>query len=385
MTTSVAPLTTRGVGRKCSARNQICSSLTVISFQESLFSRRNLIFIGGQVVFNCQRTDHLREDVALEDVETTQIIPLGKNANDIGNFEGLIQSYSGLNLSFEADIYSAFAGVARYITLELETNLCHGIPEAYFDWFLLWTTFKTVRRRQCAPSWSWSGWIGGGWPNTRTWFSRDIKKVRNALQHRTWIIWYQRVRQESTECVPVWTYNNADPSGQRNFYGGPIKSRFPFDCSRTVPTPRKLLNAPEYCKDILNPNPGSGFLQFWTVSVTFYLKSSPSADTEPHPSKWRCRLGIFGKSGRELGHVLVSEDWQRAHVPGEHEFILLCEGRDERPKWGAEDKEEGWKYMAMLIERHGDWNERVAVGSIGKDDLPEALAEGAVWKEIVLG
>ncbi|KAJ8519331.1 hypothetical protein ONZ45_g3729 [Pleurotus djamor] len=238
------------------------------TFQENLFSQRKLTFIGGQVVFDCQRMHELREDVVSEDVEVTQT-QVRREANDIGTFEGLFQSYSGLKLSFDTDIYFAFAGVSR----------------------------------------------------------------------------------------------------------------------QTAPTPRKLLDPPEYCEDILNPRPGSGILQFWTVSVVFNLKSSSDVDTDTYAmtlSEGQSRLGIFGKSRRRLGHVVVGEDWKQAHVPGEHEFVLLCEGRDKRAKSGAEDKEKGWKYMVMLIEPHGDWYERVAIGSIEKD-LFEALAEGALWKEIVLG
>ena len=112
--------------------------LTVISFQEMMFSRRSLIFIGGQVVFHCLSADQLREDVVFEDESAIcgQYPPTDKRTDDIGEFEGLIQSYSELTLTYDSDIYYAFAGIARYLTLELKTNLCHGIPEAYFDWFL---------------------------------------------------------------------------------------------------------------------------------------------------------------------------------------------------------------------------------------------------------
>ena len=39
----------------------------------------------------------------------------------------------------------------------------------------------------------------------------------------------------------------------------------------------------------------------------------------------------------------------------------------------------------MLIEWHGDWAERVAMGWIKKNQLDWALKEGPVWKEIILG
>lgn len=49
----------------------LCASgiptLTFNSFQEMLLSKRQLIFIGGKVVFRCQKADQWREDVVFED------------------------------------------------------------------------------------------------------------------------------------------------------------------------------------------------------------------------------------------------------------------------------------------------------------------------------
>ena len=244
--------------------------LTVVSFQEITFSRRSLVFIGGQVVFRCLSKDQWREDVISEDESAISEHPrMSKRTDDIGEFEGLIQSYSGLNLTYDFDIYSGFAGVARYITLELKTNLCHGIPGACFDWPLLWTPLNPQKRRQHAQSWSWAGWIGGSWPRIWDWYDRSVEKIRRAQRNRTWIIRYQRMAHDSVECSLLWTHDKSIASSPRSSYGEPIQRRFPFDCTKTVPTPRKLVNAPKYYTDALNPNPGSGLLQFWTVSATF--------------------------------------------------------------------------------------------------------------------
>jgi hypothetical protein len=189
---------------------------------------------------------------------------------------------------------------------------------------------------------------------------------------------------DSVECSLVWTHDKAFASSPRNFYGGTIQYRFPFDCTKTGPTPRKLVNDPKYYSDTLNPSPRSGLLQFWTVSVTFRLDTPTSTAKDDGPENTRSRVAIFGRSLHELGIVFTTESWRSGHVPGEHKFILLCEGRDERAERGREDFEERWKYMVMLIEWHGEWAERVAVGSIEMHDLHEALCEGLVWKEIIL-
>ncbi|KAF8972456.1 hypothetical protein BDZ97DRAFT_1912977 [Flammula alnicola] len=217
------------------------------------------------------------------------------------------------------------------------------------------------------------------------WYTRDIRKIRKALPKRTWIIRYERVAHKLVECVRVWAPKQS--SSSRNFYGGPVQRRFAFDCFRALPTPRKLVDAPEYTKDILNSVPRSGFLQFWTVSVTFNLDTPTSKADTSGPVNTRSRVGFFGRNGRQVGTLFVNEGWRKDHVPGKHEFILLCEGRDERAEDGQEDREAGWKYMVMLIDWHGkgQWAERVSVGSIKKRDLNQSLGQGPEWKEIVLG
>ena len=160
-----------------------------------------------------------------------------------------------------------------------------------------------------------------------------------------------------------------------------------MDCSRTTPTPRTLLGAPDYYPDSLNPNPGSGFLQFWTVSAVFRLDKPTRKPSQKDRQGSGVRAGIFGKTGRQVGELYVDVEWAKSHGPGEHEFILLCEGRVTRPKSGREDEEKGWKYMVMLLEWHADgqWATRVTIGAIDKDKLDHALGQGPVWKEIVLG
>jgi hypothetical protein len=359
------------------------------SFQEQQFTKRSLLFLGGQVTYRCRGAEQWREDVFFEDRFSgyEEVPARNRDGDDIGSFEGLIQSYSSLSLGFESDIYNAFAGITRYFNSELKVNLCHGIPDAYFDWFLLWHPMDPQTRRQHTPSWSWSGWIGESWPHMWDWYNRSITRIRKALPKRTWIIWYQRKAHDDEECMLVWTPKKrpSSSSGPMNFYGGDVRPRFPFDCTQTLPTRRTLIGAPKYFEDTFNPSPGSGFLQFWTVSIMFRLEKSTSEDTVPGPVNTCSRVGVFGRDGRELGVVLVNPDWNEVNVPKDHEFILLCEGRDVRAEGDRFDKKEGWKYKMMLIEWHGDWAERVSISSIEKQDLDQALGTGPVWKEIILG
>lgn len=365
-----------------------CDQLTAsYRFQEQQFAKRSLLFIGGQVVYRCLRTDGWREDVFFEDQDGKfgGVPRMDQDRDDIGQFEGLIQSYSGLSLSKPTDIYHAFAGLMRYFR-SMKVNLFHGIPNAYFDWFLLWIPMNLQTRRNIAPSWSWSGWSGQSWLNMWDWYNRSVKKIRKALRSRTWIIWYQRKAHNSEECLRVWSPKKriSPQSSPRNFYGSHVRTRFSIDCTQTLPTRRILHGAPEYIEDTYNPYRGSGFLQFWTVSVKFKLDKPTSIPDTQGPRNMHSRVGIFGRNVCELGIVFVNPGWAEVNIGKNHEFILLCEGRHVRAKYGKIDDENGWKYKMMLIEWRGDWAERVSIGSIEKRHLDHAL-EGPVWKEIILG
>ncbi|TRX95629.1 hypothetical protein FHL15_003587 [Xylaria flabelliformis] len=365
------------------------------TYQEQCFARRQLIFAGGQAVFLCKYGGNWSEDRVVEDAGLIrrEMLEGGSSTawdgdDDIRTYEGPVQNYSNRTLSYQSDTYAAFAGVSQRMRDLLNVDLCHGIPPRYFDWCLLWDPMGKQTRRLGTASWSWSGWEGGAFPRIWDWYSPKVRNIKNALRNRTWIIWYHRIAHDSTDCRLVWNWNPEDKRAHesRNFYGGGSQSRFSIDCSRTRPTDRLLRGAPTYYPDILCDTPGSGYLQFWTVSVEFQL-DKPASSEAGAVGNWfngHTQLGIFGSSGRELGTIQVSNAWlgESPNLPLTREFILLCEGRDERADDYRYDDEPGWKYKVMLLEWRGEYAERVAVGSIGKGDEMEG---SPVWKEIILG
>ncbi|KAI0483564.1 HET-domain-containing protein [Xylaria cf. heliscus] len=374
------------------------------TYQEQCFARRQLIFTGGQAVFQCRHASNWSEDRVVEDAafvrrEMLESAGVGGNGNgstvwdeedDIRSYEGPVQNYASRALSYQSDVYAAFAGVAQRMRDLLNVDLCHGIPPRYFDWCLLWDPMGAPpTRRRGAASWSWAGWEGGAFPRIWDWYSPKTQDIKNALRTRTWIIWYHRAAHDSTDCRLVWNWSPEDRRAResKNFYGGGARARFSMDCSRTRPTDRLLRGAPTYYPDLLCDAPGSGFLQFWTVSVEFRLAKPVSPEPGASHNSWlgeHTQLGIFGSSGRQLGAIQVSDTWleESPGLPLTREFILLCEGRDERAGNYDYDGEPGWKYKVMLLEWRGEYAERVAVGSIGKGDEVEG---SPVWKEIILG
>ncbi|KAK4178820.1 HET-domain-containing protein [Triangularia setosa] len=391
------------------------------TYQESHFALRTLIFINGCAVFRCRNNDAWEEHIFESENEVSGEGPALRSLerNDIGQYEGLMQEYSSRALSFQADVYNAFAGVSRQIKYQLNTDICHGLPTIYFDWFLLWRPLSLQSRRllettgqPVGPSWSWSGWVGCSWSHMWDWYNRSIERIDKGIQKRSWIVWYQRQGHDTTECERLARFNDdKDVAAEsifnierRNFYGHRFqKRRFgSINCSRREPS--KLVvastNPPTYALDIVSHHSGSGFLQFWTLSVILRISEPTSEDTYRGPTDKRERLGIFGSSGRELGTIGVQPGWMDEHpVPEEREFILLCEARGERAEdHDSLDEEPGWRYMVMMLEwrdgngdRHATgstpsmYAERVAVGSIGKADWNESLGAGPSWKEVILG
>ncbi|KAK3352228.1 heterokaryon incompatibility protein-domain-containing protein [Lasiosphaeria hispida] len=437
------------------------------TYQERHFASRTLMLANGTASFQCHSGLSFTES-EFEDTSVITKIPESSFAgtdNDIGEIEGLIQNYSGRQFTVESDVFRAFAGIGRQVRRQLQCDVCHGLPTAFFDWFLLWQPLvdakdgPPLRRRPIAPSWSWAGWRGGVFPRTWDWYTRDMQVVRRGIRKRTWIIWHQRLAHASTECVPLGRgKDGAGEKKSRNFYGGRHQKdqRFPgIDCRVTDPTPRTLTHTeslPQYTQDLISEYPGSGVLQFWTISAVFELRlvgarddgvygkpvkppnrtGIPSTSSSSNSSELAdvannddedgglaglpslesllgggedgdlvdfdmdkqpgVKLIIGGKDGQAVGRIYVPQWWEGlvnfdSSGPHEYEFIVLCEARDQRAEDSRRaDDDEGWRYRVMLVESKcdGQYFERVAIGSVGRDDLGKAVRP-LQWKEFVLG
>ncbi|KAF4589018.1 hypothetical protein EYR40_010574 [Pleurotus pulmonarius] len=123
------------------------------TYQEQHFATRKLYFQDSSVTMRCGVHTISYAENELEDTTvqfTNRALP-HLEGNDIGEVEGLISNYADRYLTYEHDIYRAFAGVGHQITLTLKTDMCHGIPTRFFDWFLLWYAFAAVSQPSPGP------------------------------------------------------------------------------------------------------------------------------------------------------------------------------------------------------------------------------------------
>lgn len=171
------------------------------TFQESLLSRRRLIFTEHQSWFECsQRSwmealelfnspDQAPEPWAstTEGPRLTERLPLQspfrmqmgltEAFTRLREFSKCIREYSMRTLTFDVDSLNAFAGISRYFR-NCNPPVAHilGIPfippttlpmnreqaAKHMFYFLSWfhPTGTLPRRREHFPSWTWAGWAG---------------------------------------------------------------------------------------------------------------------------------------------------------------------------------------------------------------------------------
>ena len=49
-------------------------------------------------------------------------------------------------MTYQPASYTAFAGVARWLAVQFDTEMCHCLPTAFFYWCLVWVRFLAATR-----------------------------------------------------------------------------------------------------------------------------------------------------------------------------------------------------------------------------------------------
>ncbi|KAH7067412.1 heterokaryon incompatibility protein-domain-containing protein [Paraphoma chrysanthemicola] len=146
------------------------------TFQESLFSRRLLVF-GKTLTWFCGRSEWnefpiLDDDRIQEGCKTVLItpskrrhlgVPMGLLSQItelpcLGAWCTIIDEYSQRCLTYDSDFHRAIAGATEILGPIFPGGLVHGLPIFFFDMVLLWQPQKVFSRRSDYPSWSWTGW-----------------------------------------------------------------------------------------------------------------------------------------------------------------------------------------------------------------------------------
>lgn len=146
------------------------------TYQESLMSKRLLIFTACQVFFSCETgcqtedfVPHVIFDAEKFDPQDPRrskgnCQPFAAN-NDLVTYEVGVREFTTRELSLESDGLNAISGILFAISEEQnEVFLCGLLVSTMFEHSMLWFPYREVRRRTADgarfPSWSWAGWVG---------------------------------------------------------------------------------------------------------------------------------------------------------------------------------------------------------------------------------
>ena len=146
------------------------------TFQEKALSQRLLIFTKEQIFYHCNVATW-SEDTILENpdpaidlklIQHTKIDQFVKPGAELGAFEtykNFVRDYASRNLTNSSDVSNAFRGIEERLGSQFDfKGFLYGLPAAYFNRALLWSSEGHFpgRRLKQFPSWSWMGWKEGG-------------------------------------------------------------------------------------------------------------------------------------------------------------------------------------------------------------------------------
>ena len=146
------------------------------TFQETLFSKRQLLFENGSVRWRCQCSKWYEElipdDRIIDHLSDLTDKWFHISIPTLSTLSEIIQRYNRRKFTFPEDGFSAFAGIQTMLHRTYPSGLIYGHPELFFDIAINWHPIEPVTRRIGSamsrlgkvsgplPSWSWLGWAG---------------------------------------------------------------------------------------------------------------------------------------------------------------------------------------------------------------------------------
>ena len=98
--------------------------------------------------------------------------PLDSPSHRLVHWGAKVTLYCYRSMTKEVDALSAFKGVLQRLETMYDGGFFGGLPEADFQWGLLWQSQARPERRKGFPTWSWAGWRCPMWPA----YPRDVSK-----------------------------------------------------------------------------------------------------------------------------------------------------------------------------------------------------------------
>jgi Heterokaryon incompatibility protein (HET) len=141
------------------------------TFQESIFSRRQIIFHNDSIQWECGEACCSEEFSVRDPRLNSEIVKVrGMLSSTFPDYEGLmilLSDYNKRDFSYPEDVLFAFAGLARPLRSSFKGGFISGLPARGFYIGMLWQPVSYALRRNairdrtghaCLPTWSWVGW-----------------------------------------------------------------------------------------------------------------------------------------------------------------------------------------------------------------------------------
>jgi hypothetical protein len=339
------------------------------TFQESHISRRSLYFTEHQLYFQCscgmrcedtngeghapgayiKHSTNLwnpKNPYAADAEDNWGDLFLNRAAYDndneaLSSHDSFVCAYLRRELSFDSDILNAFQGIAKVMSIAMDTAFYAGLPLKWLDHALLWQLYGTGARRHGFPSFSWSGWLGGA----------DAPHWLTANSTKKLMSWYRLDGGKWVICEP------------KNHFKEPAGSP---------------LAIPELDPSVL---PSIAAINQWglatlTQVASFKLSTQPvdvtGAAMWPHSE----HTWILDTNLRRAGLILIDKTWKTKNITEHsvHQVILLS--RAERGR--VDDmsnfddtcfEQRDWCLLnvMLIVWRDDGTAQRVAVGTMHCD------------------
>jgi hypothetical protein len=138
-------------------------------YQERIAAPRCLYFLNGRIIFECNCA-HWVEDQVLEDQAVRNSSRRSGWLEESSNFATatylkdicvMLSEYTRRDITFDFDTLLAFVGIGNILSLFHRTELCYGLPVAFFHRLILWKSVEGPRkRRKHFPTWRWAEFEG---------------------------------------------------------------------------------------------------------------------------------------------------------------------------------------------------------------------------------
>jgi hypothetical protein len=339
------------------------------TFQESHLSRRSLYFTDHQLYFQCScgmrcedtngeghapgayikhstnlwnpKNAHTADKEANHDEMYLNRTRYDDDNEALSAYDSFISAYLRRELSFGSDILNAFHGIAKIMSISMETEFYAGLPVKWLDHALLWQLYGTGERRLDFPSFSWAGWLGGA----------DAPYWLNAESTRKLIKWYHLDGSKWMECKS---------EGQiEELAGSP----------RAIPEPELSIL----------PSTKSAFpwsLATMTQVASFKLSTQPVDVTGAAMWSHGEHTWILDTNLRRAGLILIDKTWETKNITehGQHDFVLLSRSKmgrvNDMPNFDDtcfEQRKWCLLNIMLVVWRDDRTAERIAVGTMHCD------------------